>query len=72
MWIKVYAVPEVVNVPIAESGPDDLAQTHPDVAVSVLTRAQARKQDLDVDLSDSMFSSALSEEKMVMVQWTAP
>ena len=60
---KVYPSPEVVDIPIAESKRDHLVQCHPDLfSVSVLTRAQARKQTQDVDLSDSVFASALSED----------
>lgn len=62
---KVYPAPEVVVVPISESGHDDLAQRHPDVfTVSVLTRAQASKQAQVVDLSDLLFASALSEDRL--------
>ena len=62
---KVYPSPEVVDTPIAESRHDDLFQCHPDLfAVRVLTRAQARKQAQDVDLSDSVFASALSEDRL--------
>ena len=60
---KVYPSPEFVDIPIAESKRDHLVQCHPDLfSVSVLTRAQARKQTQDVDLSDSVFASALSED----------
>ena len=53
---KVYPSPEVVDIPIAEPRHDDLIEGHPDLfSVSVLTRAQARKQAQDVDLSDSVF-----------------
>uniref|UniRef100_A0A671UCI0 Gypsy retrotransposon integrase-like protein 1 n=1 Tax=Sparus aurata TaxID=8175 RepID=A0A671UCI0_SPAAU len=62
---KVYPSPEVVDNPMAESRHDDLVQCHPDVfSVSVLTRGQARKQAQDVDLSDSVFASALSENRL--------
>ena len=58
---KLYPTPEVVSVPIDDSEPDDLVNHHPDVfKVSVLTRAQARKQAQEVELSDSLFSSVLS------------
>lgn len=61
---KVYPSPEVVEVP--SSVHDDLAERHPEVfTASVLTtRAKARKQAQDVDLSDSLFASVLSEEKL--------
>ena len=60
---KVYPAPEVVGVPFHDSGPDDLVNHHPDVfKVSVLTRAQAKKQTQEVELSDSLLSSVLSEE----------
>ncbi|KAK0148503.1 hypothetical protein N1851_011158 [Merluccius polli] len=60
---KVYPAPEVVSVPIDDSEPDDLVNHHPDVfKFSVLTSAQARKQAQEVELSDSLFSSVLSEE----------
>ena len=46
---KVYPAPEVVSVPFHDSGPDDLVNHHPDVfKVSVLTRAQAKKQAQEV------------------------
>ena len=62
---KVYPSPEVVDIPIVESRHDDLVQCHPDLfSVSLLTRAQARKQAQDVDLSDSVFASALSEDRL--------
>lgn len=62
---KVDPVPEVVDSPILESKPDDLAQKHPNVfPVSVLTRAQARKQVQNINLSNSVFASALSEDVM--------
>ena len=62
---KVHPSPEVVDLPISEPGNDDLANRHPDVfSVSVLTRAQARKQAQEVDLSDSLFASVLSQEKL--------
>ena len=56
--LYVYPSTEVVDIPIAESRHDDL------FSVSVLTRAQARKQAQDVDLSDSVFASALSEDRL--------
>ena len=62
---KVYPSPEVVDNPMAESRHNDLVQCHPDVfSVGVLTRGQARKQVQDVDLSDSVFASALSEDRL--------
>nr|XP_043872779.1 uncharacterized protein LOC122761638 isoform X1 [Solea senegalensis] len=62
---EVYPSPEVVDNPVAEPRHDDLVQCHPDVfSVSVLTRGQARKQAQDVDLSDSVFASAISEDRL--------
>ncbi|KAG7464302.1 Retrovirus-related Pol poly from transposon 297 [Solea senegalensis] len=62
---KVYPSPEVVDNPVAESRHDDLVQCHPDIfSVSVLTRGQARKQAQDIDLSDSVFASAVSEDRL--------
>ena len=62
---KVYPSPEAVDNPIAESKHDDLVQRNPDMfSVSVLSSAQARKQAQDVDLSDSVFASALSEDRL--------
>lgn len=52
---KIYPVPEVVDSPILQSEPDDLAHRHPDVfPVCVLTRAQARKQVQGINLFDSV------------------
>ncbi len=63
---KVYPDPEVVDVPISENEPDELVQTHPKLcSVSVLTRAQARKKNQEVTLSDSMFPSVFSEDRMI-------
>ena len=61
---KVRPVPEVVCNPEPDAL-DALSQTHPEVfSVSVLTRAQARKQAEDgVNLADSMFAPALREDK---------
>ncbi|KAK0136879.1 hypothetical protein N1851_026962 [Merluccius polli] len=62
---KVYPTPEVVDIPIPTSGSDILAREHPDMfRVSVLTRAQARKQGQGVDLSDSLFASVFAEDKL--------
>ena len=66
---KVYPAPKVVSVPIDDSEPYDLVSHHPDVfKVSVLTRAQARKQAQEVELSDSLFSSVLSGEVWIVRQ----
>uniref|UniRef100_A0A3Q1F7N1 Gypsy retrotransposon integrase-like protein 1 n=1 Tax=Acanthochromis polyacanthus TaxID=80966 RepID=A0A3Q1F7N1_9TELE len=59
---KVYPVPEVVNVPIADSEHDSLVQNHPNIfTVSVLTRAQTSKQAQDIDLADTLFASVLTD-----------
>ncbi len=51
---------------VSECEQGDLAQNHPDVfTLSVLMRAQACKQDQNVDLSYSLFASALSEDRML-------
>ena len=61
---RVYPTLEVVDSPIPEPVPDDLAQSHPDIfSVSVLTRAQTKKA-MEGDLGDSLFASALSEDRM--------
>lgn len=60
---KVCPVPRVVGIPISEH---DLTQRHPGVfPVNVLTRAQACKRTQDVELSDSLFVSVLSEDGML-------
>ena len=65
---KVFPVPEVVNVPISGMENDDLAKSHPDIfSVSVLTRAQVRDCSLDVDLSDTLFASVVSEDRLPSV-----
>ncbi|GLD63275.1 uncharacterized protein AKAME5_001491100 [Lates japonicus] len=61
---KVYPAPKVVDDPISQAEPSGMAQKHPSVfTVSVLTRAQARRQAQGVDLSDSLPASALSEDR---------
>lgn len=62
---KVYPVSEVVNVSIATYEPDELAQELPVVfSVNALTRAQSRQQTPETDLSDSLFASVLSKDKL--------
>ncbi len=63
---KVCPVPEVTNSPILQSESDDLAQHHTEVfPVCVLTRAWSQKQAQDVNLSDSLLVSALSEDMVL-------
>lgn len=62
---KVYPGPEVVDTPILEAEPDELVQKQPEVfLVSVLTRAQARKQAQGMDISDSLFPSVFREDRL--------
>uniref|UniRef100_A0A671WFH3 Gypsy retrotransposon integrase-like protein 1 n=1 Tax=Sparus aurata TaxID=8175 RepID=A0A671WFH3_SPAAU len=62
---KVFPLPEVVVSPIPPSEPDDLTKGHPGVfAANVLTRAQSGKLAKDVDLCDSLFASALTEDRL--------
>lgn len=61
---KVYPAPEVVEVPITNND-DGLAQKHPNLfTLSVLTRAQACKLKSEVNLSDTLFASALSDDHL--------
>lgn len=62
---KVYPVPEVVTVPISDVESDNLAKRHSEIfSVTVLTRAQTRERAQDVDLSDSIFASGMSEDRL--------
>lgn len=67
---KVYPVSKVIAEPVPESGHDDLAKKQPDVFTdSVLTRARARghANDQKVDLTDSLFASAFSQDELPLV-----
>ena len=56
---------EVIDGTISVTKPDFLALKHPDVlSVNVLTGAQACKQGQEVDLSDSLFASVLTNDKL--------
>lgn len=61
---KAYPVLEVFAEPIPESELDDLAMKHPGIfQVSVLTRARAREQAQEIDLTDSLFVPTPSQDK---------
>lgn len=60
---RVYPVLQVVNTPVPESVCDEVVKSHPDVfSVCALTRAQVKKQDQSIELSDSVFGEALAKD----------
>ncbi|KAA8591182.1 hypothetical protein FQN60_002125 [Etheostoma spectabile] len=60
---KVLPSPEVVDIPDTSQHRDEVLKSHPDVfSVSVLTRSQARKQEEDAALADSLLAPAFAED----------